>query len=125
MYNRITLVGILMDHPQEMFDPDGNRAVLLELKVPPPADAPPTHWGLVFDLRGPQWPTGEETFLVVCRERVLLERCLSSFHQGDLLCVEGRLVLTFLHSDGAIVPLAEILASDVMLLTEHARAPFL
>jgi single-stranded DNA-binding protein len=119
MCNRITLIGTLADHPQEKFDPDGNCAVLLSLKVPPPPDAPPTHWGLVYDLRSPDWPTGEDTFLIICRERVLVEKCLQSLHKGDLIGVEGRLVLTYLSSDGDIVPLAEILASDVILLTEH------
>lgn len=125
MHNRITLIGTLADHPQERVDPDGNRAALLSLKVPPPPDAPPTYWGLVYDLRSPDWPTGEDTFLVICRERVLVERCFQSVHKGDLICVEGRLVLTFLRSHGALVPLAEILASDVILLTEHSSSPSL
>lgn len=119
MYNRITLIGMLTDDPQERIDPDGNWAALLSLKVPPPPDAPPTYWGLVYDLRSPDWPTGEDTFLVICRDRLLIERCLQFFYQGDAVCVEGRLVLTFLRSDSDLVPLAEILASDVILLTEH------
>lgn len=123
MYNRITLIGMLTDDPQERIDPDGNRAALLSLKVPPPTDAPPTYWGLVYDLRSPDWPTGEDTFLVICRDRALMERCLHSFHQGDVACVEGRLVLTCLRSNGDLVPLAEILASDVILLTEHTSPP--
>ncbi len=120
MYNRITLIGILTDHPQQNIDPDGNGAVLLSLKVPPPPDAPPTYWGLVYDLRSPDWSTGEDTFLVICRDHSLIERCLQFFHQGDLVCIEGRLVLTHLLSDGNLVPLAEILANDVILLRECA-----
>lgn len=123
MYNRITLIGMLTDDPQERIDPDSNRAALLSLKVPPPTDVPPTYWGLVYDLRSPDWPTGEDTFLVICRDRALIERCLHSFHQGDVACVKGRLVLTCLHSNGDLVPLAEILASDVILLTEHTSPP--
>ena len=34
MYNRITLIGTLIDHPQGGVDPDGNPATLLSLKVP-------------------------------------------------------------------------------------------
>jgi len=120
MYNRITLIGTLTDSPEEEIDPEGNRAALLSLKVPPPPDAPPTHWGLFFDLRSPDWPTGEDAFLVICRDRLLIERCLYGFHPGDIVCVEGRLVLTLLRSDGDLVPLAEILASEVIPLTEHA-----
>jgi len=123
MHNRITLIGTLADHPQESIDPDGNRAALLSLKVPPPPDAPPTYWGLVYDLRSPDWPTGEDTFLVIYRERELVEWCFQSVHKDDLICVEGRLVLTFLNSDGDLVPLAEILASDVILLREHSSPP--
>ncbi len=119
MYNRITLIGMLADDPRAKIDPDGNQVALLSLKVPPPTDAPPAYWGLVFDLRSPGWSTGEDTFLIICRDRTLIERCLHRFHQGDIACVEGRLVLTYLRSDGDLVPLAEILASDVILLAEH------
>jgi single-stranded DNA-binding protein len=119
MYNRITLIGTLTDHPQERIDPHGNGAALLSLKVPPPPDAPPTYWGLVYDVRSSDWPTGEDTFLVICRDRLLRERCVQDLHQGDIICVEGRLVLTLLRSNGDLVPLAEILASEVILLTRH------
>jgi single-stranded DNA-binding protein len=121
MYNRITLVGTIVDDPQEKYDPDANRAVCIALKVPPPPDAPPTHWGLVFDMHsGSDWPTGDDTFLVICRNNLLGERCLQSLQEGDLVCVEGRLVLTLLNSDGTQVPLAEILASEVILLSRNA-----
>jgi single-stranded DNA-binding protein len=120
MYNRITLIGTITKNPQEMFDPDGNEAALISLKVPPPPDAPPTHWGLVYDLRAPDWPVGDDTFLVICQDRLLIERCLKSLHKGDVVCVEGRLVLTLLRTNGDLVPLAEILANDVILLTKHS-----
>jgi len=123
MYNRITLIGPVIDHPQLYVDLDGNPAILLSLKVPPPADAPPTHWGLIYNWRSEDWPTGEDTFLVIYRERELVEWCFQSVHKDDLICVEGRLVLTFLNSDGDLVPLAEILASDVILLREHSSPP--
>jgi hypothetical protein len=55
---------------------------------------------------------------VICQDLLLAERCLNALHVGDLICVEGRLVLTLLRSDGNLVPLAEILASDVILLKE-------
>lgn len=122
MYNKITLIGTVAERPQEMYDPDGNRCVCISLNVPPPPDAPPTHWGLVFDLRpsgcGSGWPVGDETFPVICRTQLLVEKCLQSLHEGNIICVEGRLVLTLLRSGGDLVPLAEILASDVILLTE-------
>jgi len=120
MYNRITLVGTMADRPQEMYDPDASRWVCISLNVLPPPDAPPTHWGLVFDLRSPDWPVGDETFLVICRDHVLVEKCLKSLQKGDVICVEGRLVLTLLRSEGQLLPLAEILASDVIPLTEHS-----
>lgn len=115
------MIGTVKDHPQEIYDTDANRYVHLSLKVPPPPDAPRTHWGGIFDLRGPDWPTGDDTFLVICRDRLLAERCLNDLHTGDLICVEGRLVLTLLHCYGDIVPLAEILASDVILLKEAEK----
>jgi hypothetical protein len=55
---------------------------------------------------------------VICRDQLLVERCLQSLHKGDVICIEGRLVLTLLRSDGDLVPLAEILASDVIPLKE-------
>jgi single-stranded DNA-binding protein len=122
MYNKITLIGTMAERPQEMYDPDGNRCACISLNVPPPSDAPPTYWGLVFDLRPPGcgsgWPVGDATFLVVCRVQLLIEKCLQSLHKGDVVCVEGRLVLTLLCSDEDLVPLAEILASEVILLKE-------
>jgi hypothetical protein len=118
MYNRITLIGTMVDRPQEMYDTDANRYISISLKVPPPPDAPPTHWGGVYDLRGPDWPTGDDTFLVICRDLLLVKKCLKVLHKGDLIGVEGRLVLTLLRSDGDLVPLAEILASEVILLKE-------
>lgn len=125
MYNKITLIGTMADHPQAKYDPDANLSVCISLIVPPPPDAFPTYWGLVFDLRPPGsgsgWPTGDDTFLVIVRDPELVERCLQSLHKGDVICVEGRLVLTLLRSDGDIVPLAEVLASDVILLTKDAN----
>jgi hypothetical protein len=122
MHNKITLIGTMADRPQEMYDPDANRCVLISLIMLPPPDAPPTHWGLTFDLRPPGsgsgWPVGDDTFLVIGHYPLLVEKCLQSLHKGDVICVEGRLVLTLLRSDGDIVPLAEILASDVILLTK-------
>ncbi len=121
MYNRITLIGAMVGRPQEMYDADANRYVYISLKVTPPPDAPPTYWGGVYDLRDPDWPLGDDTFLVICRDLLLAERCLKSLHKGDLVCIEGRLVLTLLRSDADLVPLAEILASDVLLLKETAE----
>lgn len=116
MLNRITLIGTMMDDPGILYDPNGSRCVYFSLNVPPPHYAPPTYWGMVFDLRGPDWPTGEDSFLVICRDVVLVEKCVNSLHKDDLVCIEGRLVLTHLRSDADLVPLAEILASDVILL---------
>jgi hypothetical protein len=120
MYNRITLVGIMADHPREMYDTDANRYICLSLQVLPPPDAPPTHWGGIYDLRAPNWTAGEDTFLVICRDPLLVKRCGTSLHKGDVVCVEGRLVLTYLRCSRDPVPLAEILASDVIVLTEHS-----
>jgi single-stranded DNA-binding protein len=121
MYNRIILIGSLVDHPQDYYDPDGNKFLCMQIKVPPPPDAPPTYWGTIYDLRGLDWPRGEDTFLVICRDHLLVERCLQTLRKGDVVCVEGRLVLTLLRSEGELLPLAEILASDVFLLTEDSR----
>ena len=121
MYNKIILIGTMIDHPQEMYDTDARRCICISLKVLPPPDAPPTHWGLIFDLRDPDWPIGDDTFLVICRDPLLVEKCLKSFSKGDVVCVEGRLVLTQLRSGGDLLPLAEILASEVLLLSEHSN----
>jgi hypothetical protein len=51
MYNKITLIGTMADHPQAKYDPDANLSVCISLIVPPPLDSSPTYWGLVFDLR--------------------------------------------------------------------------
>ena len=120
MYNKITLIGPLADLPEKLYDPDGNIVVCLRLKVSSPADAPPTYWGLTYDLRTPEWTIGEATFMVVCRDSLLLEKCLQSFSKDDLVCVEGHLVLTQLLNGEAILYLAEILASEVILLAEDA-----
>ncbi|HZO73627.1 MAG TPA: single-stranded DNA-binding protein [Ktedonobacteraceae bacterium] len=120
MYNKVTLIGQLADLPEKLYDPDGNVVVCMQLKVSPPSDAPPTYWGVTYDLRTPQWTVGEETFMVICRAPLLIERCLQSLHKDDLVCVEGRLVLTQLLNGEDLLYLAEILASDVILLTEHA-----
>lgn len=119
MYNKITLIGPLAYLPEKLYDPDGNIVVCMQLKVAPPSDAPPTYWGVTYDLRTPEWPVGEETFMVICRDPLLIERCLQSLREGDLVCVEGRLVLTQLLKGETLLYLAEILASDVILLTEH------
>ena len=116
MYNRITLIGTMADHPQEMYDADANRYVYISLHVPPPPDAPPTHWGGIYDLRNPDWPRGDDMFLIICRDSLLVEMCLKSLHKGDLVCIEGRLVLTLLNSDNDLVPVAEILANTALLL---------
>src|SRR5579859_156010 len=113
-------VGTMADHPPKIYHPDANKYVSISLKVPSPPNAPPTYWGLVYDLRSPDWPVGHDTFLVICREHSLVDKCLESFHKGDVVCIEGSLVLTLLPSDGDLVPLAEILACDVILLTEHS-----
>jgi hypothetical protein len=121
MHNRITLIGTMADHPQEMYDTDANRYVYISLNVPPPPDAPPTHWGGIYDLRDPDWPRGDDTFLIICRDSLLIETCLKSLRKGDLVCIEGRLVLTLLRNSNDLVPLAEILASTVLLLKETAE----
>jgi hypothetical protein len=106
----------MMDDPEVVYDPDGSKRVYFALNVPPPPNAPPTHWGIVYDMRAPDWTTGDDSFLVTCRDALLVERCVKSLHQDDLVCIEGRLVLTYLRSDRDLVPLAEIFASDVILL---------
>jgi len=87
MYNKITLIGPLADLPEKLYDPDGNVVVCMRLKATPPSDAPPTYWGVTYDLRTPQWTVGEEIFMVICRDPLLIERCLQSLHKGDLVCV--------------------------------------
>lgn len=121
MYNRITLIGTIVDHPEEMYDMNGNRHVYLSLNIPPPPDAPPTYWGGIYDLHNPDRSAGDDTFPVICRDPLLIERCLNVLHKNDLICVEGRLVLTLLRSERDLVPLAEILASDVILLKEAGK----
>jgi hypothetical protein len=122
MYNKMTLIGTMKDHPHEMYDTDAHRYVYMSISIPPPPDAPPTHWAGIYDLRPPGngsgWSVGDDTFLVICRDPLLIETCLQSLHKGDLICIEGRLVLTLLESDADVVPLAEILASNVLLLKE-------
>jgi Single-strand binding protein family len=120
MYNKVILIGTMADRPQEMYDTDVHRHVYISLKVSPPSDAVPTYWGGVYDLRDSDWPIGADTFPVICRDPLLVERCLKSFNKGDIVCVEGRLVLTVLRSDRDLVPLVEILASEVLLLSEHS-----
>jgi hypothetical protein len=120
MYNQITLVGTMTEHPKEMFDPTGKQAAIISLQVSLPPDAQPTYWGLVYDLRSPDWPTGSDIFLVICREPLLIEKCLRSLQKGDVICVEGCLVLTLLRSHEDLVPLAEILASNIVLITKAA-----
>lgn len=121
MYNKITLIGPLADSPEMLYDPDGNIVVCMRLNVSLPADAPPTYWGVTYDLHAPQWPVGEEAFMVICRDPQLIERCLQSLQKGDLVCVEGRLVLTQLRNGEDLLYLAEILASDVILLTKRSQ----
>lgn len=116
MLNRITLIGIVKEHSEAMYDPDGHKFMTLWLTVPPPSDAPPTYWGMHYDIRNPDWPTGEGAFIIVIREPALVEKCLQLLHQGALVCIEGRLVLTGMRVDGVILPLAEILASGVTSL---------
>lgn len=127
MYNRIILIGTIVDDPEEIYAPDASRAVYLSLKVSLPPDASPTYWGLIYDLRPPGlssgWTVGDDTFLVICRDSLLIERCLRSFHKADVVCVEGRLVLTLLRCDGEPVPLAEILANDVIPLVGNPGSP--
>jgi single-stranded DNA-binding protein len=122
MYNSITLIGTLVDRPQPLYDPDANKAAVFSLHVALPADAPATYWGLLFDLRGPEWTVGEEHFLVVCRNPALVEHCLYSLQKGDVVCVEGRLVVTLLNSEGTDVPLAEILAHKVIVPDAEKRS---
>jgi len=55
-------------------------------------------------------------YLVICRDALLVEKCVISLHKDDLVCIEGRLVLTHSRIDGDLVPLAEILASNAILL---------
>jgi single-stranded DNA-binding protein len=121
MYNRVILIGTIADRPKAFYDTNANRYVCILLKVSPPPDAPLTHWGGIYDLRNPDWPTGEDTFLVICREPLLVENVLKSFHEGDVVCIEGRLVLTLLNSDSDLVPVAEILASSVLVIPEPSN----
>lgn len=76
---------------------------------------------LCYDLRDPDWPRGDDTFLIICHDSLLIEMCLKPLHKGDMICIEGRLVLTLLRSGTDLVPLAEILASTVLLLKETAE----
>jgi hypothetical protein len=110
------LIGTLIDHPQDTYDTDANKVLSISLKVAPPPDAPPTYWGVIYDLRSPDWPRGDDTFLIISRDLLLIDRCMQSLHKGDLVCVEGRLVLTLLRSGGDLVPLAEILANEIIQL---------
>jgi hypothetical protein len=115
----LTLIGTLVDRPELLYDPDANKAAVFSLHVVLPADAPATYWGLLFDLRGPEWTVEEEHFLVVCRDPALVEYCSHSLQRGDVVCVEGRLVVTLFNSEGTDVPLAEILARQVIVLVGH------
>jgi hypothetical protein len=116
MYNKITLIGMLTDHPKEIYDTDANKFLCILLKVSPPPDSPPTYWGVEYDLRAPDWPRGDDTFLVISRDLLLIERCIKTLHKGDIICVEGRLVLTPFLVNRNLVPLAEILTHEILLL---------
>lgn len=119
MLNRIMLIGTVLEQPDFSYDPHGDKVVTLSLSVPPPSDAPPTYLAVSNDIRGfgaPGWTTGDDAFLVVCRDEALSEQTLQSVQTGDLVYVEGQLVLTLLH----LLPLAEILASDVVVLKAHS-----
>jgi hypothetical protein len=118
MFNRITLVGTMADGPGEMYDTGGNKHAVFSLKVSPPADAPQPYWSGVYDLRCPE----HDTFLVICRDPLLVGSVLEACYKDDVVCVEGRLVLTLLRCGGDNVPLVEVLASEVVLLLKRLDA---
>ncbi len=45
MYNKIILIGTMVDYPKEIYDPAGNLHMCFSLNVPLPPDSPPTYWG--------------------------------------------------------------------------------
>ncbi len=65
----------------------------------------------------------DDTFLVICRDPFLIEKCPNVLHKSDLVCVKGRLVLTLVRSGEDLVPLAEILVSDVILVSSLSSPP--
>lgn len=108
MYNKVMLIGRVIEGPEPFYEPMGAEVFWMKLKVPLPADAPPTYWGLVYDVRcGQQFTKGDESFLIICRDPLLFEQWVGSLKREDVVCVEGRLVLTNVRSDGDLVPLAE------------------
>jgi|SRR5579871_1808193 single-stranded DNA-binding protein len=121
MYNKITLIGSIAGDPEHYYDPSGDKYLCFQLTVPPPPDDPQTYWGMVYDLRAPGtqdgWPTGDDTFQVICREPALTKRWIDNLQKGDILCVEGRLVLTLFRSEGELLRLPEILASDIIRIS--------
>lgn len=124
MYNKIILVGTVDDSPVDSlevsYDLDGDEFLRFSLKVPPPPDAPCTHWRGIYNLRTPdkKRPVGDDNFMIICRDHVLIEKCVSSLKKGDIVCVEGRLTLTELRVGYDDVPLVEILAHDIVAITE-------
>ncbi|HTI13737.1 MAG TPA: hypothetical protein VL461_04080 [Dictyobacter sp.] len=54
---------------------------------------------------------------MIGQDPALVERCLRSLQKGTVVCIEGRLVLTLLRGREGLLPLAEILAHDVIPLT--------
>jgi hypothetical protein len=119
--NTIRLIGSVIEGPEPLYEPTGAELFWMKMKVPLPADAAPTYWYLVYDVRcGQHFTRGDETFLVICRDPLLFERWACSLKRGDVVCVEGRLVLTELRCDGDLVPLAEILAETMNLLSDSS-----
>ena len=116
MYDKIIVVGTMTDAPQELYDTNGHKFVSMSLAISTSSDAPQSYWEGVYDVRTSERPVGGTLLVVICREPLLIEKCLRSLHKGDLTCVEGRLVLTSLRCDGDIVPLAELLANEILLL---------
>ena len=127
MYNKITLIGSIVEGPKAYYEPSGAEMFWMEINVSLPSDAPHTYWGIVYDMQTPQGYTkGDETFLVICRDPTLFQRWVDTLKKGNVVCIEGRLAVTNLqiphNSDYISVQLHEILAHDIILLAEHANS---
>ncbi len=115
MLNRITLIGTVKYDLNELYEPDGTIMVRIHVIVPPPLDAPLSD-ASTMDLGYPESPDRNDDFLVICRGSTLVEKSVQSLRKGDLVCIEGRLVLTTFRVGDYFWQLHEILASEVIPL---------
>ncbi len=119
MLNRITLIGIVKYDLSELYEPDGAIMARIHVIVPPPPDAPRSDASRA-DMGYPESPDRNNDFLVICRGSALVRKCVESLHKGDLVYIEGRLVLTTFRVGDYFWQLHEILASEVIPL--HATS---